>query len=80
MPDITFPSHMPPVAGVDIGGTKVAVSVADGRGVRGSLSRLQSGAKEEYRVCLRPRSRRVQLPRPRPRGKLLLQDIAYILR
>ena len=38
MPDITFPTHMPPVAGVDIGGTKVAVSVADGRGVRGTLS------------------------------------------
>ena len=38
MPDITFPTHMPPVAGVDIGGTKVAVSVADGRGVRGKLS------------------------------------------
>ena len=38
MTDITFPTHMPPVAGVDIGGTKVAVSVADGRGVRGKLS------------------------------------------
>ena len=38
MTDIRFPTHMPPVAGVDIGGTKVAVSVADGHGVRGKLS------------------------------------------
>ena len=38
MTDIRFPTHMLPVAGVDIGGTKVAVSVADARGVRGKLS------------------------------------------
>ncbi|MDH4480063.1 MAG: ROK family protein [Rhodoferax sp.] len=37
-PFITFPSHMAPVACVDIGGTKVAVSVADAQGVRGKLA------------------------------------------
>ena len=37
-PFITFPSTMAPVACVDIGGTKVAVSVADGQGVRGKLA------------------------------------------
>jgi glucokinase len=37
-PFITFPSNMAPVACVDIGGTKVAVSVADAQGVRGKLA------------------------------------------
>jgi len=37
-PFITFPPSMAPVACVDIGGTKVAVSVADGQGVRGKLA------------------------------------------
>ena len=36
--NLTFPPAMAPVACVDIGGTKVAVSVADGRGVRGKLA------------------------------------------
>ena len=36
--NLTFPSAMAPVACVDIGGTKVAVSVADGQGVRGKLA------------------------------------------
>jgi glucokinase len=35
---ISLPLAMRPVACVDIGGTKVAVSVADGQGVRGKLS------------------------------------------
>jgi len=37
-PQIVFPAAMAPVACVDIGGTKVAVSVADGRGVRGKVT------------------------------------------
>jgi len=37
-PSIFFPVSMAPVACVDIGGTKVAVSVADGRGVRGKVT------------------------------------------
>lgn len=37
-PSIAFPPSMAPVACVDIGGTKVAVSVADAHGVRGKLS------------------------------------------
>ena len=36
--NLTFPPAMAPVACVDIGGTKVAVSVADGQGVRGKLA------------------------------------------
>ena len=36
--NLSFPPAMAPVACVDIGGTKVAVSVADGRGVRGKLA------------------------------------------
>ena len=36
--NLTFPSTMAPVACVDIGGTKVAVSVADAQGVRGKLA------------------------------------------
>lgn len=37
-PSISFPATMAPVACVDIGGTKVAVSVADGQGVRGKVT------------------------------------------
>jgi glucokinase len=37
-PSIVFPPSMAPVACVDIGGTKVAVSVADAQGVRGRLA------------------------------------------
>jgi glucokinase len=37
-PQIVFPAAMAPVACVDIGGTKVAVSVADGQGVRGKVT------------------------------------------
>jgi len=37
-PSIVFPAAMAPVACVDIGGTKVAVSVADGQGVRGKVT------------------------------------------
>jgi glucokinase len=36
--NLSFPPTMAPVACVDIGGTKVAVSVADGQGVRGKLA------------------------------------------
>ena len=36
--NLSFPPAMAPVACVDIGGTKVAVSVADGQGVRGKLA------------------------------------------
>ena len=36
--NLSFPSTMAPVACVDIGGTKVAVSVADAQGVRGKLA------------------------------------------
>ena len=36
--NLSFPPIMAPVACVDIGGTKVAVSVADGQGVRGKLA------------------------------------------
>ncbi len=36
--NLTFPPTMAPVACVDIGGTKVAVSVADAQGVRGKLA------------------------------------------
>ena len=35
---IQLPAGAPPVACVDIGGTKVAVNVADSRGVRGKVS------------------------------------------
>jgi len=37
-PHIVFPAAMAPVACADIGGTKVAVSVADGQGVRGKVT------------------------------------------
>ena len=37
-PSIIFPAAMAPVACVDIGGTKVAVSVADAQGVRGKVT------------------------------------------
>jgi glucokinase len=37
-PSIFFPAAMAPVACVDIGGTKVAVSVADAQGVRGKVT------------------------------------------
>ena len=37
-PSIVFPPSMAPVACVDIGGTKVAVSVADGQGVRAKVA------------------------------------------
>lgn len=37
-PSIVFPAAMAPVACVDIGGTKVAVSVADAQGVRGKVT------------------------------------------
>ena len=37
-PYIVFPPSMAPVACVDIGGTKVAVSVADGQGVRAKVT------------------------------------------
>ena len=36
--NLSFPPSMAPVACVDIGGTKVAVSVADAQGVRGKLA------------------------------------------
>ena len=49
-PSITFPPSMAPVACVDIGGTKVAVSMADARGVRGKLS--EPTAKEGDRGAL----------------------------
>ncbi|QDL55953.1 ROK family protein [Rhodoferax aquaticus] len=38
LPDIRLPQSAAPVACVDIGGTKVAVSVADAAGVRGKVS------------------------------------------
>jgi glucokinase len=49
-PDIRLPAGAPPVACVDVGGTKVAVSVADEQGVRGKVT--EPTAKEGDRSAL----------------------------
>lgn len=47
-PDIRLPIGRPPVACVDVGGTKVAVSVVDQRGIQGRLSEptVREGASD----------------------------------